>query len=588
LQRENRRLAAIVAADIAGYSRLIAADEEGTLRALRNHRAELIDPLVERHGGRIANTAGDSLLLEFPSAVDAVRCAVAVQEGMAERNRDIEHGKQVCFRIGINVGDVIAQGTDLLGDGVNIAARLEGICEPGNITLSDDAHRQVRNRIDASFEEDGPQELKNIAEPVIAWRWQPADAAPGFAPDEAESSLPLPEKPSIAVLPFNNMSGDPEQEYFADGIAEDIITLLSRFHWFFVIARNSSFSYKGTSPDIRAVARDLGVQYVLEGSVRKSGERVRITAQLIEAESGRHVWADRYDRQLNDIFEVQDEITQAITAAVAPSFVAAEIRRTAGKEIDDLNTWDLVMRGSWHLWRIDREGFSEAKRLFALADAMSPNNAIVNSHLAITYAIEAGAGLAADPVESRDLAYHAAQRAIAVDDHDAWAHAVVGWVKHLMLENETALRACRRALDLNPNLAFVHGVMSLSYAHLGDIRRADEHVETAMRLSPRDPSLPFWLLARTISPLVSGDRETYLARAREMTEASPQFVIGWRHLAVACASLGRLDEAKAAFSEAMRLAPDFNMEMAQQSVPIADAEARELYFGSLKELGLPG
>ncbi len=324
LQRENRRLAAIVAADIAGYSRLIGQDEEGTLRALREHRAELIDPLIERHGGRIANTAGDSLLLEFPSAVDAVRCSIAVQEGMAQRNSDIEADRHIVLRIGINVGDVVAQGDDLLGDGVNVAARLEGLCEVGGLALSDDAHRQVRDRLEVKWLDGGEHEVKNIARPVHIWRWSTSgrQTSDGFSSDG--EPLPLPAKPSIAVLPFDNMSVDPEQEYFVDGVVEDILTTLSKVPQLFVIARNSSFKYKGRNPDVRDVGRELGVAYVVEGSVRKAGNRVRVTAQLIECVTGGHLWADRFDGDLDDVFELQDRITEEIVVALQVNLAEGE------------------------------------------------------------------------------------------------------------------------------------------------------------------------------------------------------------------------------------------------------------------------
>jgi adenylate cyclase len=321
-ERAERRLTAIFAGDIAGYSRLMGADEEGTLARLNSHRREFLEPKIAQHRGRIVKRTGDGILIEFASAVDAVRCAVEMQRGMSERNANVPPDRRIELRIGIHVGDIIVEEGDIFGDGVNIAARLENIAQPGGICISDDAYRHVRGKIDVNFQDSGEQELKNIARPVRVYQLRP-DASTGAKP--LTGALALPDKPSIAVLAFQNMSGDAEQEFFADGIAEDIITALSRSHWLFVIARNSSFTYKGKSVDVRQVGRKLGVRYVLEGSVRRSGSRVRITAQLVDATTGHHVWADRYDRALEDIFVVQDEITHSIIGAIAPGIVAAEI-----------------------------------------------------------------------------------------------------------------------------------------------------------------------------------------------------------------------------------------------------------------------
>lgn len=385
-QRVQRRLAAILAADVVGYSAMMGRDEVGTLARLMACRENIIDPSFARYGGRIVKIMGDGLLVEFASAVDAVQSAQEVQSAMAVHNADKSESDRMMFRVGINLGDVIVDGDDIHGDGVNIAARLEGISDPGGICISDNVHHQVRGKIDSNFDDLGLQDLKNIAEPVHVYGLTKLSAPATSTP------LPLPDKLSIAVLPFQNMSGDAEQEYFADGIAEDIITALSRFHWFFVIARNSSFSYKGTSPDIRDVARDLGVQYVLEGSVRKGGNRVRITAQLIDATTGNHIWADRYDRELHDVFAVQDEITEAITGAVAPSFVAAEARRASGKAPENLDCWDLVIRGNWRLWRRNRDDMVEAKQLFEAAIKLDPNSYMAYGGLALAYQLPAGMG----------------------------------------------------------------------------------------------------------------------------------------------------------------------------------------------------
>jgi TolB-like protein/Tfp pilus assembly protein PilF len=572
-ERVQRRLAAILVADVVGYSRLMGEDEAGTLARLNAVRAEIIDPSLARYGGRTVKIMGDGVLVEFASAVDAVQSALDVQTAMADDARMV-------FRIGINVGDVIVEGDDIHGDGVNIAARLEGIAEPGGICISDDVYRQVRGKIEAAFDDLGPRELKNIVEPVHAHAVRPARAP-------AAAALPLPDKPSIAVLPFANMSGDPEQEYFADGIAEDIITELSRFSWFFVIARNSSFSYKGTSPDIRQVASELGVQYVLEGSVRKGGNRVRITAQLIEADTGRHVWAERYDRELDDIFAVQDEITSAITGAVAPSFAAAEAKRAARKAPGNLDAWDLTMRGNWHLWRMSREDYAEARRLFLEAIDLDPDSSIAHGGLALAYQLQTGAGMADDAPENRDRALRAAQRALALDDQDAWALATLAMVLHVSRDNTAALAAAEKALDLNPNLSFAEGLLGVIHAHLGHFEEADAHLDQAFRLSPRDPSLSFCNLGRLIAALGSGRDDDYLAVAKKFTEDAPVLHAGWRHLAAAYANLGRIDEAHAAVEQVLRLEPSDSLALIRRNIPIVLPEIMKRFIELLRKAGLP-
>ena len=344
---ETRKLAAILAADVAGYSRLTGADEEGTLARMRALRSELIDPAISANRGRVANTAGDSILVEFVSVVDAVRAAIDIQRAMTICNADFMPEKRIEFRIGIHLGDVMVESDgDLRGDGVNIAARLEGIAEPSGICVSDDAQRQTRGKIDVTFEDTGPQSLKNLAEPMRVWRLRidGHPAAPATSQVGAAQPLALPDKPSIAVLPFQNMSGDPEQEYFTDGMVEEIITALARIRWLFVIARNSTFTYKGRAVDVKQVGRELGVRYVLEGSVRKGGNRLRITAQLIEAETGAHLWADRFDGSLEDVFELQDQVALSVAGVIEPALQAAEIRRATARPTNDLTAYDLYLR----------------------------------------------------------------------------------------------------------------------------------------------------------------------------------------------------------------------------------------------------
>ena len=380
----ERRLAAVLAADVAGYSRLMGIDEEGTLAALKAHRRELIDPKIAEHRGRIVKTTGDGALVEFASAVDATRCAVEIQSTMAERNSSIPEGRRVEFRIGINVGDVIIDEGDIYGDGVNIAARLESIAQPGGICLSDDAYRQVRDKLDLNFQDFGEQELKNIARPVRVYRLHPPTTPPG-GQTRPIKVLALPDKPSIAVLPFQNMSGDPEQEYFTDGMVEDIITGLSRIKWLFVIARNSTFTYKGRAIDVKQIGRELGVRYVLEGSVRRVTDRIRITGQLIDAVSGAHAWAERYDRKSDDLFALQDEITLSVVGAIEPSLRLAEIERVKRKRPDSLDAYDLVLQAQPDVYSGMPDRATKALPLLERALALNSDYALAHAFAAMCY-----------------------------------------------------------------------------------------------------------------------------------------------------------------------------------------------------------
>jgi len=400
-------------------------------------------------------------------------------------------------------------------------------------------------------------------------------------------ALPLPDKPSIAVLPFANTSGDPEQEYFSDGISEDIISGLSRFNWFFVIARNSSFSYKNTSPDVRAVARDLGVQYVLEGSVRRSGSRLRITSQLVDALSGRHLWAERYDRELHDFFVLQDEITEAITAAVAPEFISAEAQRAERKPPESLDAWDHAMRGNWHFWHLSKENLVAAKRSFETAFDLDPKSAMALSGLGATIITETIYGWAADLKGAQTQAFEAAKRAVEVDRQDAWAQAVFGYVATILRRNDVALRACQRALELNPNLAFAEGALGVIHAHLGEPEIAITHHNRAIRLSPRDQAQAWWNIARTRGAFALGDYAESAEWANRITEIAPSFPTGWRHLAAAHASLDQIDEARAAVRQLLKVSPQDNLRQVKATVPMRHAEVLDKYFESLRKAGLP-
>jgi len=425
----ERRLAAILATDVVGYSRLIRADEEGTIAALKALRAALIDPKIAEHHGRIVKLMGDGMLVEFASVVDAVHAALETQQAVIDHNSDIPADRRIELRIGINLGDVVIDGDDIQGDGVNLAARLEGMAEPGGICVSGMVYEGVRDRIDVPFEDLGEREVKNLSRPVHVWRWRangsPASATATVA---ADAPLPLPDKPSIAVLPFVNRSGDPEQEIFSDGISEDIITGLSRFRSLFVTARNSTFSYKGAAPKSTEVGAALGVRYVLNGSVRKAGNRIRITAQLIDALTGNHVWADRYDRELDDIFAIQDEITETIVGRIDNEVRASEMDRARRKPPASLDAWELYQRGLWHLNRTTKQDSEEARNFFLKAIERDPSFAAAHAGIAYTCYLEVYHGFGDNPAEWLVQGLAAGEQAVVLDDMDGFTHLALGRV----------------------------------------------------------------------------------------------------------------------------------------------------------------
>ncbi len=585
----QRKLTTIVAADIAGFTQLVGLDEEGTLAAQRSHRAELVDPFLAQHNGRIANTAGDSFLFEFPSAVEAVRFSVALQEGMAAINLDVPVERRIEYRIGINVGDVVVDGDDLLGDGVNIAARLESICRPGGILLSDDAYRQVRDRLEVPWEDGGAHEVKNIARPVQVWRWMPAassEQSEAPQPDQMETA-PLPDKPSIAVLPFDNMSGDPEQEYFSDGICEDIITTLSRFHQFFVIARNSSFTYKHSAVDVKQVARELGVQYVLEGSLRRAGNRVRITAQLIDAPSDHHLWAERYDRELDDIFAIQDEITQQIVTAVAPELQLAEMVRARRKTVPELGVWQLVARSMWHIAASTADDSTEAEALLKKALAIDPQNADVLSALGQKYAFDALYSWHRPPPDSLTLAAEMSQNAVKLDGQNEIAQTVLGFVLLLSKQHDEAIRRLETAIQLNPNYSPALGWLGVTEAYAHRHETVLDHLEQAIKLSPKDPTLSFFVAGIGYYHFIQGRYDEACLWAEKALHENLNSPTGYRLLATAQGMRENLTEARAAYEKFERLTPGVTVANCVQGVPFAFPDDAERFAEGLRRAGMP-
>jgi TolB-like protein/class 3 adenylate cyclase len=536
----TRRLAAILAADIAGYSRLMGADEVGTVEALRERRS-VADPLIAQHGGRIVKTTGDGLLIEFGSVVGAVECALGLQRLAAERNAVTPTERRMEWRIGIHLGDVLIEGDDILGDGVNIAARLEGIAEPGGICISDDAFRQVRGKIEAEFADLGEQSLKNIARPLRVYSVGSSSTAK--QPITAPAVLPLPDKPSIAVLPFANMSGNPEQEYFADGMVEEIITVLSRIRWLFVLARNSSFTYKGQAVDVKQVGRELGVRYVLEGSVRKAGGRVRITAQLIDATSGAHLWADRFDGPLEDVFDLQDKVASSVAGVIEPALQAAELSHSANRTTKDLTAYDLYLR-AYAMFLSSSRQIPEALRLMEQAIARDPCYGP-----ALAWAAVCCFRLLFDDRSENRQAHHAkgtdfARRALegAGDDPTILSNAALA-LTYLGEDVGAMMALVDLALALNPHFARGWHVSGNIRVWAGQPDIAIKHVEAALRLSPR-ARVGTALAAIGAAHLFAGRFEEALPRLLLAIQEDPSYPAPYRTLAASYAHMGRLGETR--------------------------------------------
>jgi adenylate cyclase len=584
-ERVDRRLAAILAADIAGYSRLMGVDEEGTLRQLKAHRKELVDPKITEHRGRVVKITGDGMLVEFVSVVDAVRCAVDIQRSMIERNAKVPAESRIEFRVGINVGDIISDENDIYGDGVNVAARLEALAEPGGILVSRNVHDQVRDKLGFGFEDMGEHSVKNIARPIGVHRVDLTEnteptvvrSTTGAAKTDHSSS----DRPSIAVLPFANMSGDPEQEYFADGISEDIITGLSKLRWFFVIARNSSFTYKGKAVDVKRAARELGVRYVLEGSVRKGGNRVRITAQLIDASTGNHIWAHRYDGDLADIFALQDEITKKVVAAIEPKLLEAEANRSQGRSVEDLGAWDAVMQTSWLLWRLTKTDIEAAIAMLRLTTKRYPDYAPAHSMLAFALlfrAISVGVAHSQDTKEAISLA----SRAARLDDSDPWAHLTLGWAAFLTRRTHDAIAEFKRALEINPNFAAAHAHLGQTLACDGQAEAAIPHLDQALLMSPHDPQNIFVHTGLAVAHYLCGRYSEAIGFGHKAVQQRPGFSGGHRIYIASLAQNGRVDEAHRALDRLKELQPDISIAWIEQNSPYGPGPMTKLIDGMRK------
>jgi TolB-like protein/class 3 adenylate cyclase/tetratricopeptide (TPR) repeat protein len=589
----ERRLAAILAADVAGSCRLIGIDEEGTLAQLKALRKKLFDPKITDHRGRIVKNTGDGALVEFASVVDAVRCADEIQRDVAEQNTDVPQDKRIELRIGIHVGDIIIEENDIFGDGVNIAVRLEGIAEPGGMCISDDAYRQIRGKVDIAFEDMGPQSLKNITEPMRAWRLRinaSASAAASIRPPvEPIQALALPDKPSLAVLPFQNMSGDPEQEYFADGIVEEIITALSRFKALFVIARNSSFTYKGRAVDVKQVGRELGVRYVLEGSVRKAANRVRITGQLVDAAIGAHLWADRFDGGLGDVFDLQDQVTESVVGAIAPAVEKAEIERAKRKPTESLDAYALYLRGSARLYQFaSRQANAEALRLFNSAIELDPDFSSAYGRAAFCYAWAKSEGWIS--VKGNEIAEvtRLAQRAVELGKDDAMALATSGWALAFVVRDlEGGAALIDRALVLNSNLAEAWFCGGWVKNWLGEPKLAIERFARAMRLSPLDPWATAMRGGTAHAHFFLGRYDEAASWAAMALQDNPDHQSGLRMAAASNAMAGRLEQAHKAVARLRQLNPALRVSNLKDVLgPYGHANLSR-YEEGLRRAGLP-
>jgi adenylate cyclase len=578
-ERMERRLSAILAADIAGYSALMAADEARTVRDLKGHQAVVL-PMIGEFAGRIIDTAGDGILAEFPSVLNAVECALAIQSKMAERNAAIEPERRMQFRLGINIGDVVHDGTRIYGDGINVAARLESIAEAGGICISGKVYEEINGRIDLACQDIGEQQLKNIARPVRAYRVRLDGIAPTADPAPA-----LPTKPSIAVLPFLNMSGDPEQEFFADGITEDLITDLSKASGLFVIARNSSFAYKGRSVKVQEIGRDLGVRFVLEGSVRKAGNRVRITAQLIEAGNGGHLWAERFDRDLTDIFSTQDEVVEKIVGALAVTFTRGEQQRLHRRGTASVEAYEAWLRARALLTRGTRESVAQAKAMYRRAIEIDGNFPAPHAGLALAGISDYSSGWAADPARELDEAETWARRALELNDQDPVGHMALGNVLLWRRNHERAITEFRRMIELDPNFAQGHSATGMALMYAGRSADALQPIATSMRLDPHYPPVVLHFLAQANFSL--GQYEVAAQLLRDRIARNPATESSRMLLAACYGHLGRLDDARATWAEVLEINPDFSLMQRERVMPYKDAGDFRRIVEGLAKAGLP-
>jgi TolB-like protein/class 3 adenylate cyclase/Tfp pilus assembly protein PilF len=578
----ERKLVAILSADVVGYSRLMADDDAETVETLKAHK-ERIGGLIRQHGGRVVDAVGDDLLADFPSVVDAVACGVAVQNELAMRNREVAAGRKMLFRIGINLGDVIVDEERIYGDGVNVSARIQALADEGGVSISGSAFDQVDGKLGLEFEDLGPRQVKNIPRPVRVYRVRVTPAHE----EVASQTVPgFSGRPAIAVLPFDNLSGDPEQEYFADGLVEDLISRLSTWRRFPVIARNSSFVYKRSAVDVRQVSRELGVRYVVEGSVRKAGDRVRINAQLIDATTGHHIWAERFDRKLQDVFALQDEITEAIATSMNPDLSRSDDERIARQDPQSLDAWDCAQRGWWHVGRFTSADNAKALDLFDRATQMDARLASAWAGIAHTRYFEIAYQWTESPHESRDAVMQAAERSVELAGFQAGSHLALAYACSLTGARERMIAAFEQAIQLNPSVHQAYTRLGLFLALAGQPEEAISRLMQGMRLNPKDPNVWATLSYMAIAHFAAGRYQDAVEWVRRALEGRPDFPVACSVHAASLAHLDRVPEAREAFTELMRIQPGFSASTVDLLLSSADADVAERFIGGLRKAGL--
>ena len=584
-QELKRKLTAILSADVKGYSRLMGENEEATVRTITAYR-KVFAAIVKKHRGWVVDSPGDNIMAEFASVVDAVRGAVEIQEELKARNSELPEDRRMEFRIGINLGDVIQEGERIYGDGVNVAARIEKLADPGGICISESVRTTVGTNLPLGYDFIGEHSVKNIARPIRAYRILVETASATDIPFTESMTLHVPDKPSIAVLPFTNMSGDPEQEYFSDGITEDIITALSRSPWLFVISRNSGFAYRGKAVDVKQVSQELGVRYILEGSVRKAGNRVRVTAQLVDGTLGSHVWAEKYDGELQDIFELQDELTQKVVASTHTQIQLDISERVGRLERPDVGTWDLLARGWKLFYELTEESLASAETLFRRAVASDPTSCEAHQLLASVLIHQAQMGYVSDWDATISKAYELAKRAVALDDRNEYAHWTLGFIELWRRNHDMAIAELERAVELNPNCSLAYGTLGTVLSYSGEPDESIKNNEIAIRSNPRDISIFFRFSGIAMAHFVAGCYSEAAQWARKTVQRKPTWRVGHAVLAASLGQLNRLEEAKEAVNNYLQMIPDATISGLRQ-LPFKNPDDAHRFEEGLRNAGLP-